>query len=101
MTPTIYKLTRDLSGDSELIHLSTDRKLLADLMRTDINMWTVPVTYTIEITHAFDSLFQEGRAGALLEAKNLLKDCSKGFRYGQLEAIMYRMAASDIENLQS
>ena len=98
---TIYKLTRCLSGDCELIHLSTDRKHLADLMREDINKWTVPVTYTLEITFAFDDIFQEGRAEALLEAKNSLKERSKGFRYGQVEAILFRMAARDVEDLQS
>ncbi len=61
---TIYKLTRDLSGDREVIHLSTDRKVLADLMRVDIDKWTVPVTYTVEITYDFDDLYQEGRTSA-------------------------------------
>ncbi len=97
---TIYSLTRDLSGDRELIHLSTDRKHLADLMRVDFDKWTVPVTYTIEITYAFDSLFQEGRAEALLEAVNFLKGRSRNFPYGQIDAILFRMAARDIEDLQ-
>ena len=65
---TIYTLTRDLSGDHELIHMSTDRKHLADLMRVDIDKWTVPVTYTIEIALGFDNLLRDGRISAFREA---------------------------------
>ena len=65
---TIYKLTRCLSGDCELIHLSTDRQHLADLMRANIDKWTVPVTYTIEITLDFDELYEEGRSNAFQDS---------------------------------
>ena len=98
---TIYKLTRCLSGDCELIHLSTDRKHLADLMREDINKWTVPVTYTIEFTFAFDDLFQEGRAEALLEAKNAIRLESKNGRHSQIDSLIFRMAYRIVEDLQS
>ncbi len=98
---TIYSLTRCLSGDRELIHLSTNRWYLADLMLKDIDRWTVPVSYTIKITFAFDRLFQEGRTEALLEAKNALKLQSKSYRYDQIDAIIFRMAARVVEDLQS
>ncbi len=98
---TIYKLTRDLSGDHELIHLSTDRKHLADLMRVDIDKWTVPVTYTIEITFDFDSLLQEGRAGALKQAETALYKASHGFPFKQIDAIIFRMAARVVEDLKA
>ncbi len=97
---TIYKLTRDLSGDSELIGLSTDRKVLADLMRADIDKWTVPVAYTIEITFEFDNIFKEGRAEALLEAMNEIVQRSQDYPHRQLDAIVMRMATRVVEDLQ-
>ena len=90
---TIYKLTRCLSGECELIHLSTDRQHLADLMRADIDKWTVPVSYTIEITLAFDNIFQEARAPAFREAGALFDRLACTFHRGGVSYSNYRMAA--------
>ncbi len=97
---TIYKLTRDLSGDHELIGLSTDRKHLADLMRVDIDKWTVPVTYTTEITLDFENFWQEARTHALKQAKIALYKASLGFPYSHIDAFFFRKMARVVENLQ-
>ena len=106
---TIYKLTRCLSGECELIHLSTDRQHLADLMRADIDKWTEPVTYTIEITFDFDELYEEGRSNAFQdsdlsyyktgrvnafrEAGELFNRLACTFHRGGVSYSNYRMAA--------
>ncbi len=96
---TIYTLTRCLSGDCELIHLSTDRKHLADLMRKDIDKWTVPVTYTIEITFAFDNLFREGRVSAFRATIKELKKVFVQFYVGTNDGICFRQAYYVVEDL--
>ena len=98
---TIYKLTRALSGDHELIHLSTDRSRLADLMREDIDKWTVPVSYTIEIALGFDDLLREARAGAFGQAEAALYKASNRFPFDKLDAITLRMAARIVEDLKA
>ena len=90
---TIYKLTRCLSGECELIHLSTDRQHLADLMRADIDKWTVPVSYTIEITLAFDGLSQHGRVEAFREAAVLVDREADRFTVGTTAHIALRRAS--------
>ena len=90
---TIYKLTRDLSGESELIYVSTDRKLLANTMREDIDKWTVPVTYTIEITFEFDNILQEGRISAFRQGAKFFDREADNYLVGSSSYIGFRRAS--------